>query len=195
MGFSREELESVANQITATLPEDATEEQMDSAIDATIPFLKVSQAAVNRIVNAKKEPAPGGSEPKEPKVGGDNPKQKEDEGEPEWFKTFRVQQEERINRIEQAGVSKTRRSAFQEKIKDLPEKHQASMLKDFDRLTFKDDEDFTSYLSEKETDINDLNQELANAGLSKMKRPGAGGGAKTEAEEFIEQMKSINEKS
>jgi len=193
LGFSKEELEVVAKQVEATLPEDATEEQIDAAVDAAIPFLKVSQTAVNRIVNAKKEEkAPAGSDP-EPEKGGDNPKKKDDD-EPGWFKAYREQQEERLNRIEQGNVSKTRRTLFEEKIKDLPEKHKASMLKDFDRIGFKDDDDFDSYLSEKETDINDLNQELANAGLSKMKRPGAGGDSKTEIDEFAEKMKEINEK-
>ncbi|MCJ7820954.1 MAG: hypothetical protein MUP53_07100, partial [Bacteroidales bacterium] len=55
LGFSKEELEIVANQIKATLPENATDEQIDAAVEAAIPYLKVSQTAVNRIVNASKE--------------------------------------------------------------------------------------------------------------------------------------------
>lgn len=196
LGFSKEELDTVANQIKATLPEDATEEQIDAAIDAAIPILKVTQSAVNRIVNAKKEEeptkAPKGST-KEPEKGGSN--SKNDDEEPAWFKAYREEQEEWKRGIELANVSKTRRSIFEEKLKDLPEKHRASILKDFDRLstTFKDDDDFNAYISEKETEISELNQELANMGLSKMKKPGSGGNAKTEEDEFINQMKAINE--
>ena len=66
LGFSKEELEVVANQIKATLPENATDEQIDAAVEAAIPYLKVSQTAVNRIVNAAKDKekspaAPSGS--------------------------------------------------------------------------------------------------------------------------------------
>lgn len=174
LGFGKEELESVATQIQATLQADATDEQIDAAIDAVVPFLKVSQSVANRVINAEKEKmkkspeATKGSQ--EPGKGANQEK----DDEPAWFKSFREQQEERIVKIEQANVTKSRRTVFEEKIKDFPEKQKAAMLKDFDRITFKDDDDFNSYLQEKETSISEINQELANAGLSKMQRPGSG---------------------
>ena len=58
--------------------------------------------------------------------------------------------------------------------------------------TFKDDDDFASYLTEKETDIKALNQELADLGLKKMKRPGGGGEPAGEEETFVKAMKEIN---
>ena len=193
LGFSKEELEVVANQIRATLPENATDEQIDAAVEAAIPYLKVSQTAVNRIVNASKEkpipPAPAGS-PEPDKTGG-NPNPNE---EPAWFKSYRETQDQRMNQIEQVNISKTRIAAYTEKIKDLPEKHQSALLKDFSRVvgTFKDDTDFASYLTEKEADISALNQELADLGLKKMKRPGGGGEPAGEEEAFVKTMKEIN---
>lgn len=195
LGFSKEELEIVANQIKATLPENATDEQIDAAVEAAIPYLKVSQTAVNRIVNASKEkekttpPAPTGS-PEPDKTGG-NPNPNE---EPAWFKTYREAQDKRFANIEQENISKVRLAAYAEKIKDLPEKHKESLLKDFNRVvgTFKDDDDFNSYLTEKETDIKSLNQELADMGLKKMKKPGSGGEAAGEEETFVKTMKEIN---
>lgn len=197
LGFSKEELETVATQIKATLPENATDEQIDAAVEAAIPYLKVSQTAVNRIVNAQREkptpptptPAPTGSA--EPDRTGGNPNPNE---EPVWFKAYREQQDQRLSQIEQVNVSKTRIAAYSEKIKDLPEKHKEALLKDFNRVvaTFKDETDFTSYLTEKEADITALNQELADMGLKKMKRPGAGGDAAGEEEAFVKQMKEIN---
>ena len=194
LGFSKEELEVVANQIKATLPENATDEQIDAAVEAAIPYLKVSQTAVNRIVNAAKDKekspaAPSGSS--EPVKEGGNPKPDE---EPAWFKVYREKQDLRLGQIEQENVSKVRLAAYAEKIKDLPEKHKASLLKDFNRVvgTFKDDDDFNSYLTEKETDIKALNQELADLGLKKMKRPGGGGEPAGEEETFVKAMKEIN---
>ena len=192
LGFSKEELEAVANQIKLTLPAEATDEQIDAAIEAAIPYLKVSQTAVNRIVNASKEkpapPAPTGSP--EPRKGG-NPNPDE---EPAWFKAYRELQDQRLSQIEQGNISKTRIAAYTEKIKDLPEKHKEALLKDFNRVvgTFKDDTDFTSYLTEKEADITALNQELADMGLKKMKRPGAGGESAGDEESFVKAMKEIN---
>lgn len=194
LGFSKEELETVANQIKATLPENATDEQIDAAVEAAIPYLKVSQTAVSRIVNAAKEkttPAPAPTGSSEPDKTGGNPNPNE---EPAWFKSYRETQDQRMNQIEQVNISKTRVAAYTEKIKDLPEKHQAALLKDFNRVvgTFKDDTDFASYLTDKEADISALNQELADMGLKKMKRPGGGGEPTGDEDAFVKTMKEMN---
>lgn len=60
LGFTKEELEEVAVTIAEGIEdEEPADEVMNAKIDAVIPVLKVSQTAVNRIVNAKKnEPDP-----------------------------------------------------------------------------------------------------------------------------------------
>ena len=55
LGFSAEELDNVAIHLAETLAEDATDEQITTVVDSSLPLLKLSQTAVNRIVNAKKE--------------------------------------------------------------------------------------------------------------------------------------------
>lgn len=55
LGFTKEEIESVVDSISETLQEDATEEQIAEKVDAVIPYLKLSQSAVTRIVNAKRK--------------------------------------------------------------------------------------------------------------------------------------------
>jgi hypothetical protein len=193
LGFNDKELEAVANQIKATLPENATDEQIDAAIEAAIPYLKVTQTAVTRIVNAKKKE--GHQEPprvrRHGKEGGENQNGEEDE-EPAWFKKFRTAQEERLAAIEQANVTKSRRTVFEELIKELPEKTKASKLKDFDRMAFKDDADFEAYKAEVVADVTAIKQELADAGLSKFKVPGGGDPAKTAEDDFVNQMAEIN---
>jgi hypothetical protein len=195
LGFNDKELEAVANQIKVTLPENATDEQIDAAIDAALPILKVTQTAVNRIVNAnkKKEGHPdvpdGSGEPK--RKGGEDQNSDEDE-EPAWFKKFRTEQEERLNKIEQENVTKSRRTVIEEMIKDLPEKTRASKVKDFDRMVFKDDTDFEAYKTELTADVTAIKQELADAGLSKFKIPGGGDPAKTAEEDFVKTMAEIN---
>lgn len=193
LGFNDKELEAVANQIKATLPENATDEQIDAAIEAAIPFLKVTQTAVNRIVNAKKneghqEPPAGSGEPV--KKGGENQDDDKDK-EPAWFKTFRDEQDKRLAKIEQANVTKSRRSVIEEMIKELPDKTKASKLKDFERMAFKDDADFEAYTTELKTDVTDIKQELADAGLDKFKVPGSGGSGSAE-DSFIKDMEAIN---
>lgn len=50
-----------------------------------------------------------------------------------------------------------------------------SVLKNFDLMTFKDDEAFEEYLDEVQKDLDDLNQERANEGLKKLGEIPAGG--------------------
>lgn len=50
-----------------------------------------------------------------------------------------------------------------------------SVLKNFDLMSFKDDEAFDDYLDEVQKDLDDLNQERANAGLKKLGDIPAGG--------------------
>jgi hypothetical protein len=59
----------------------------------------------------------------------------------------------------------TRKQALESKLKDVPENFKAKVLKDFARMNFEKDEDFNTYLTETDTDIAALNQELANTGL------------------------------
>lgn len=195
LGFNDKELEAVANQIKASLQENATDEQIDAAIDAAIPFLKVTQTAVNRIVNAKKKeeptsPAPTAGSPEPTKKGGEEKDKTDDE--PAWFTKFRIAQEERLNKIEQENVTKSRKTVLEELLKDLPEKTKASKLKDFERMSFKDDEDFEAYKTELTADVTAIKQELADAGLSKFKVPGGGDPAKTAEDDFIKAMAEIN---
>lgn len=64
LGFTKEELETIAVSISSHLTdEEPSTEVINAEIDAVMPFLKVSQTAVNRIVNARKleqnvEPTP-----------------------------------------------------------------------------------------------------------------------------------------
>jgi hypothetical protein len=58
--------------------------------------------------------------------------------------------------------------------------------------TFKDDTDFASYLTDKEDDISALNQQLADLGLKKMKRPGGCGEPTGDEDAFVKTMKEMN---
>ena len=185
LGFTTEELDGVAENIARTLKEDATEEQINQAIESVLPFLQMSQKAVTRIVNAKEEKSKKERDEEARKKAEDEEAAKkakekggggtEDE-EPAWFKTFREQQDARFAAIDKEKVSVKRIAVFEEIVKDLPEKQKASELSTFKRLvsTFKDDEDFNSYMEEKKTSIGEMVQENANLGLSGLTKPGGG---------------------
>ena len=180
LGFSAEELENVATHLATTLKEDV--------VDSSLPLLKLSQTAVNRIVNAKKEEK-AKSKNKKNESEESIEESAEEEKVPAWAKILL----EKVDKIEQKEVLGTRLGKFEEVIKDLPETQRKSMISDFKRITFENDEDFESYLSEKKELIPTLIQDNANAGLDKGK-PGSGGSSTSETDDFIKSMKLINEK-
>ena len=187
LGFSAEELDNVAEHITTTLTEDATDEQITSAIESSLPYLKLSQTAVNRIVNAKKDEKAKSKNKKEESEESQE-ESTEEEKVPAWAKTLL----DKVDKIEKKEVLGTRLEKFGEVVKDLPDTQRKSMISDFKRITFENDEDFESYLSEKKELIPSLIQDNANAGLDKGK-PGAGGSSTSETDDFVKAMKLINE--
>lgn len=82
---------------------------------------------------------------------------------------------DKVSLLERGKVSDGRRIKLQELLKDTG-KFGERKLKDFDRIadTFKDDEDFDQYFDEVSEDLDAYNQERADAGLSKLGKPGAG---------------------
>jgi len=193
LGFTKEELESVVETISGTLQEDASEEQINAQVDAVIPYLKLSQSAVTRIVNAKKKEEP----PKAPKAS-TTTKEAEEGAEPEdkFEKLLKVieAQNAKIDSLVNKDVTASRRQTYAAMLKDLPEAIQKTKLKDFDRMSFKDQDDYDTFVQEAEADIPVIKQAIANSDLSEMDQPFLGKKNQSEENAFIEMMKSMNSK-
>lgn len=188
LGFTKKELEGVTDIIVRNLQEDASDESVDEEIDKALQFLEISQSMANRVINANitKTKQPKGEENTSP----DNATQQNDE--PDWFRKYREQQEQRLQQLENAKISESRRERFEKSLTGLLPKQKEDRLKDFDRMAFKDEEDFLNYLEDKSAMVSEINQELANEGLSKMSAPPAGTSAKSSTDEFIEKMVQLN---
>lgn len=188
LGFTKKELEGVTDIIVRNLQEDASDESVDEEIDKALQFLEISQSMANRVINANitKTKQPKGEDNTSP----DNATQQNDE--PDWFRKYREQQEQRLQQLENAKISESRRERFEKSLSGLLPKQKEDRLKDFDRMTFKDEEDFLNYLEDKSAMVSEINQELANEGLSKMSAPPAGTSAKSSTDEFIEKMVQLN---
>lgn len=71
-----------------------------------------------------------------------------------------------------AKISETRLQALTEKLGSCKdETFKAKVLKDFNRMSFADDDAFNEYLTETETDIAAFNQDLADKGLGDLGKP------------------------
>lgn len=200
LGFSRLELEGVAARIDGNLKEDATEEDIDAAIDAVLPYLELAQSSANRIINKAKEDSGNkptatdeskttekpatkdGNEGKE--SAGANPLNGNDDLQKtieNAMKAAIAPFAQRLEAIEGEKVTTSRLSKIQEIAKKAGGTYEKTLLKNFGRMTFASEDDFTSYLDEVEADVDAYVQENSNNGLSNSPKPkgGAAGGKET----------------
>lgn len=98
--------------------------------------------------------------------------------------------QQQIAQFKGEKTTETRVQTLESKLKDLPDSFKTQKLKDFKRMNFETEEAFTEYLTEVETDITGLKQELADKGLSGHSRPIMGGqnkdGVSSAVASFIE---------
>lgn len=74
--------------------------------------------------------------------------------------------EEKLSGYETKNIADSRLAKLNEKLNECKdETFKAQTLKDFARMTFVNDDDFTQYLNDKTTDIANANQNVANAAL------------------------------
>lgn len=187
LGFSQTELDGVAATLAGNLTEDANDEQIDSEIEKVLPFLRMSQSMATRVINAEKEK----SKKQEPTPGSDK-KPTDDDEMPAWYKKEKEEQKALIDSLLNANKSKDRKAAFELKLEGLLPKQKEAKLKDFDRISFKDDEDFNSYITEQDEVLKGIKQELADKGLETIVPPGSGGKSSTDEEAFIKEMQELN---
>ena len=206
LGFSRRELKGVAAKIAdkldSEIKEDATDDEIqeavDDAIDAALPFLQVSQAVSERRVQSYKDAHPVDEEDDddndddvEPATRKNRKSQTskknekiEDEGgddtplakalKPLMDKLDGVQSE--ISALKSGKTADSRKAKLEKLLKDTG-KFGERTLKAFNRMSFKDDEEFEDFFEEVEADLDAENQERANRGLDKLGAPDASAGA------------------
>jgi len=184
LGFNKEELKGIAAVIAGNLDskEDATDEDIDAQIDAVLPLLKVGQQQAQRIIKASK--------PTTTKTGDDedddddsatekNPKKtdKKDDGEPEWFRKYREQQEARFAALEGDKVASTRKATLEKMLKDTG-KFGERILKNFSRMKFEKDTEFDEFLEDVEADLDEWKQEQGDERVSTVTTPPGSGDGK-----------------
>ena len=175
---------------------------IDEAIDAALPFLEVSQSVAQRSIQTAlqrrqaKQDDDDDDEDDDPDDDGQddgevdrnnrqrgkgkkNRNQKHNSEDSALMKLIKEQSEAimslkgQIDSLQGDRIHETRRT----KLKKLVENTGAfgkSVLKQFDLMTFKDDDAFEDYLDEVQKDLDDINQERANEGLKKLGEVPAG---------------------
>ncbi len=224
LGFSRRELKGVAAKIAdkldSEIKEDATDDEIqeavDDAIDAALPFLQFSQTVSERRVQSYKDAHPANE--------GDDDDDDDDDDEPVDRKNRKSQTSKKGKKSDgedgeesslakalkplmdkldgmqleitalKSGKTADSRKAKLEKLLKNTGKFGERTLKAFNRMSFKDDEEFEDFYDEVEADLETENQERANRGLDKLGAPDAtAGSANKRAKKNDEEVMSDDE--
>lgn len=192
----------IADNLTST--DDASDEdvnaEIDTAIDAVLPYLQVSQSFANRVIeeNRKKndddetddddDDESSNSTNRQPGSNKKNPQNKgKNDDAPEWAKglvqTVQILNDE-IAALKGEKVTTTRREKLESLLKDAGT-FGTRTLKSFNKMKFENDEEFEEFYSEVEEDLKSYNQERADAGLSSLGNPPGAGSKKQEKNEVL----------
>lgn len=198
-GFNRKELMGVAADIANNLhlEEDASEEDINAAVneavDAVVPMLRIGQTMATRVINKAKasqrktddddiddddddnddDDEPKSQKPKSQKSKAT--KAGETQEEPKWVADLRKSVETLAGQVASMKGEKltdSRKTRLKEILKDTGS-FGAMTLKNFEKMSFEDDDAFEDYLSEVEDGLKALNQERADAGLAHLGTPPA----------------------
>lgn len=181
LGFNKKELQGIATTIADNLssdeetPEDELKAEIDTQINAVIPFLQVGQSQANRIIDAWKRT--------DVKTGNQT-ESEEDKDDPTTKKTETDSMTKAMKELLEvvSGLKDEVKTLKGEKIHDKRTQQLESLIKDtgsfgkmtmkqFSRMKFDTDDEFNEFLEEVESDLKTFNQERADAGLSKLGAP------------------------
>lgn len=206
-GFNKKELMSVAAKIADNLTseEEASEEdvnaEIDTQINAVLPYLQVSQSHANRVIEESRRKNDDGETDDDDEDSDDdtstttrqtgsgkNPKNKGKENDaPDWAKGMMQTIQNLSNEIvtlKGDKVTSSRKSKLESILKDTGTFGTRS-LKSFSKMKFENEEEFDEFISDVEEDLKAYNQERADAGLSSMGIPPVSGTGKQAKKEEV----------
>lgn len=187
-GYKRDELMSVAAHIADNLKldENASEEDVEDAVDAAvsscIPFLKYGQSMATRVINDSKskddhdddddDDDDDNSQKPSPKKSSKTISTPKDET-PAWVKELQKSVETLASQVETMKGEKVttgRKERLSKLLADTGTYGEAA-LKNFERMSFKDDDDFDDYFTSVEEDLAKFKQQMADSGLAHLTNP------------------------
>ncbi len=191
LGFNDEELTTASENIAGGLKEDATTEEIAAAVDAAIPYLKLSQSAANRSIERfktqfEKDHPTKTKEQEEAerkaKEEAERKKKEEEERlakqEPEYFKKYREAMEKRFDALEKENErlkSEKQDSDFRKRavtgLEGVDEDFYQMLL---DSRKFKDNDDVDAFVADVKSKWEKLNEKFGKKPLASMRPPKTG---------------------
>lgn len=164
----------ILTRVAEKLATKATTEEEAKALAEGVSFQDLlDRYADYRVQQASsKQPKPAPQEPK-PAPAPQEPKQPNEPSDvlPEWAKELKAELES--YKAQEANAK--RLGKLKDILKDLPESLRGRYERDFSRLTFKDDEDFTQWVEELTPDVSSILEDYKKMGGSVTNPKGGGG--------------------
>lgn len=177
-GFSKTELESIADDMSNNpkLTDEMSDEVLNEIIDYVLPSMKAGQQMATRLQKTTTKT----EEPKDDKKGNSDEvtKKSDDESTPQWAKDLIDDNRkllERVASLESEKTSDTRKRQLEKKLADTGS-YGKSILKAFEKMSFKDDDDFTDYLNDVDEQVKEFKQSVGDDALKTMGTKPNGGG-------------------
>jgi hypothetical protein len=179
-GFNAKELDGLADLVIAqsSLSDESTDEDLQTASDAAKPVADFVQSVASRQVTDVKKPKPVEVKPIVPEA--ETP-----DVDPNETPTEKMLRQAlagitaltaEVATIKSEKVGNTRREQYAKALEGTSEAYKTAALKDFDRLSFKDDDDYAEWLGEKSESAKVFAQEETNNGLGGERPVGGTGG-------------------
>lgn len=172
-GVNAEILTRVADKLATK----ATTEEEAKALAEGVSFQdlldRYADYRVQQASSKQPKPAPQEPKPNDPKPAPQEPKQPNEPSDvlPEWAKELKAELES--YKAQEANAK--RLGKLKDILKELPESLRGRYERDFSRLTFKDDEDFTQWMEEFTPDVSSILEDYKKMGGG-LTNPKGGGG-------------------
>ncbi len=139
-GLSDKALEDLATSGSEGLTEETSEEDIAKKADSLVPFAKLMQAEVTRKAQSKKSVEKPAESPKDGKS----------EEEPEWFKTYKAEQERQLKELKDENAAMRLEKSKAERGASIAAKAKELGIPDYlmKRITIADDADINKELTE-----------------------------------------------
>lgn len=167
----------ILTRVAEKLATKATTEEEAKALAEGVSFQdlldRYADYRVQQASSKQPKPAPQEPKPNDPKPAPQEPKQPNEPSDvlPEWAKDLKAELES--YKAQEANAK--RLGKLKDILKELPESLRGRYERDFSRLTFKDDEDFTQWVEELTPDVSSILEDYKKMGGSVTNPKGGGG--------------------
>ena len=200
LGFGEKAFEGVADYLAKTVTEEAN---IETAIDGVEGILKVFQSEADKLrgenttLKSQLEAAKKAeTKPADSKKDGEGGNDGDDV--PKWakkiFEGFEGVQK-KLEALETDKVTGSRRSQLDDKLKDAPEALKGVIAKNFGKMKFESDDEFSEYLADVSTQVDEFAKQMKIDGVSENgKSPAGTGGGADKKEATKEELAAVTGK-